>query len=192
MSTTNALSRRQFLTTAGAVSSTLFVNLGPGALAAIADAAGAAKAAGAGYRVLVAADAADFEAMAARILPTTDTPGATEAGVVHFFDQAFAADMADTLPFALEELGKLNAGLDGRFADLEPPAQDALLRSIEDGPLFSLVRVMTIFGFFAMSKYGGNRNNVGWDLIGFEGHHGPWLYPFGYYDAEAGGAKDGD
>jgi hypothetical protein len=42
---------------------------------------------------------------------------------------------------------------------------------------------MTIFGFFAMEKYGGNRGHVGWDLIGFEGHHGAWQYPFGYYDA---------
>jgi hypothetical protein len=36
-----------------------------------------------------------------------------------------------------------------------------------------------------MSRYGGNREQVGWSLIGFEGHHGAWTYPFGYYDAEA-------
>ena len=39
-------------------------------------------------------------------------------------------------------------------------------------------------GFFAMSRYGGNRDNIAWDLIGFEGNHGAWEYPFGYYDAE--------
>jgi hypothetical protein len=43
---------------------------------------------------------------------------------------------------------------------------------------------MTILGFFAMSSYGGNRDHVGWDLIGFEGH-GAWTAPFGYYDQEA-------
>ena len=52
---------------------------------------------------------------------------------------------------------------------------------------------MTVFGFFAMEKYGGNRDQVGWDLIGFEGDHGPWQYPFGYYDAQVRGeANDGE
>ena len=27
---------------------------------------------------------------------------------------------------------------------------------------------MTIFGFFAMSRYGGNRDEIGWKLLGFE------------------------
>ena len=35
-----------------------------------------------------------------------------------------------------------------------------------------------------MRSYGGNQDHVGWDLIGFGGHHGGWAYPFGYYDAE--------
>src|SRR4051794_29392930 len=37
-----------------------------------------------------AADAADVEAVAAQIIPTDDTPGAREAGVVHFIDRALA------------------------------------------------------------------------------------------------------
>ena len=34
-----------------------------------------------------------------------------------------------------------------------------------------------------LSKYGGNRNNVAWDLIGFE-PHGATQPPYGYYDAQ--------
>ena len=38
------------------------------------------------FEVFTAAEAADIRAIAARIVPTTDTPGATEAGVVYFID----------------------------------------------------------------------------------------------------------
>mgnify|MGYP001398258310 CR=1 FL=1 len=46
----------------------------------------------------------------------------------------------------------------------------------------------TLMGFFAMSSYGGNKDNIAWDLIGFEGH-GAAQPPFGYYDAEYMEAK---
>ena len=50
-------------------------------------------------------------------------------------------------------------------------------------PFFGAVRALTLMGFFAMSSYGGNKDNVGWKLIDFEGH-GATQPPFGYYDAE--------
>jgi len=28
------------------------------------------------------------------------------------------------------------------------------------------------------------KDYIGWDLLGFEGHHGALQYPFGYYDAQ--------
>jgi gluconate 2-dehydrogenase gamma chain len=39
---------------------------------------------------LTASEAADIDAVAARIVPTDDTPGAREAGVVYFIDRALA------------------------------------------------------------------------------------------------------
>ena len=185
MKANEALSRRGFLQSAGAATGTLLFRIGPAGIAVLAQAACSAKHGNAGYTALGEQDARDFAAMAARIIPTTDTPGASEAGVIHFFDQAFASDMAEALPWAQGELAGMNADLGGRFADLEADAQDNALRSIESGAFFELVRVMTLFGFFAMSRYGGNREQVGWSLIGFDGHHGAWTYPFGYYDAEA-------
>lgn len=185
MKMNEALSRRGFLQSSGAAAGTLLLRIGPAGIATLAQAACSAKDGNAGYTTLGEQDARDFAAMAARIIPTTDTPGATEAGVIHFFDQAFASDMAEALPWAQDELAGMNAGLGGRFADLEADAQDNALRRIERGAFFELVRVMTLFGFFAMTRYGGNREQVGWNLIGFDGHHGPWTYPFGYYDAEA-------
>jgi hypothetical protein len=160
------------------------------ALIGIAQAASAANSESASYRVLGSVEAADFEAIAARIIPTTDTPGATDAGVIHFFDNAFADVMTDQLDDARAGLASFNAALRDsgstaeRFSDLDPGAQDAFLHTQDNSEFFNLVRLMTVFGFFAMSEYGGNQDHIGWDLIGFEGHHGAWTYPFGYYDAE--------
>ena len=184
------VSRRQFLQSAGSLSGIAYLRLTGPALVGIAQAASAANSESAPYRVLGNAEAADLKAIAARIFPTTGTPGATEAGVIHFFDNAFADEMSDQLDSARDGLAGFNAALNNaglaaeRFSDLDSDAQDAFLHTQDAGEFFGLVREMTIFGFFAMSQYGGNKNNVAWDLIGFEGHHGAWTYPFGYYDAE--------
>lgn len=178
-----AISRRGFLKggAAGLLQSLLPVS------AAVISNACSARDGSAAFTLLSADDARDFAAIAARIIPTTGTPGAAEAGVVHFFDQAFAFDMSDSYEFARSGLETLNASIaDGRFADQDSATQDSLLAAIERQPFFELARLMTIFGFFAMSDYGGNREHVSWDLIGFAGHQGAWQPPFGYYDAQAG------
>jgi gluconate 2-dehydrogenase gamma chain len=195
MKNNNELSRRRFLISASALTASTFVRLSGATVAAIAQAACTAKDGAAAFRSLSPDEAADIEAIAARIIPTTDTPGATEAGVVHFFDNAFAVEMKDKLEDVRTGLVRLNAavGETTRFAALSPEAQDARLHEIEDSDFFGLVREMTIFGFFAMSEYGGNSNHVGWDLIGFKGHNGAWEYPFGHYDAAVhGGDGNGE
>lgn len=183
--TGGGLSRRSFVRGAGAAAGTSMLRLSAPALAAAAqvacerrDAAGPATA----FVTLGAEEAATLEAIAARILPTTDTPGAREAGVIHFFDTVLGDQMAGML-------APLRAGLadfapaDGAFASLADAEQDAWITAREDQPFFEQVRTLTLMGFFAMSEYGGNRDNLGWKLIDFAGH-GAASYPFGYYDAE--------
>jgi gluconate 2-dehydrogenase gamma chain len=194
MTDKNKLSRRNFLQSASAVTGTSWLRLSAPALVGITQAACTAKEEGSTFVVLSDPEAADFAAIAARIIPTTETPGATEAGVIYFFDRAFAEESSSALSKAQDELAALNATLPNgvRFGDLDEEKQDAVLGTIENSAFFSLMRTMTIYGFFAMSSYGGNKNNVAWDLIGFDGHHGAWSYPFGYYDAEVhGGSIDG-
>ncbi len=70
------------------------------------------------------------------------------------------------------------------FSDLSDADQDTLLETQENTEFFGRVHFMTIAGFFGMSSYGGNRDQIGWKLIGFEGHRGAWQPPYGYYDAE--------
>ena len=187
----STVSRRGFLQSTGILVSGTWLRAIAPAAAGIAQAACTAIDSGAAFAVLDVDEAKDFAAIAARIIPTTDTPGATEAGVIHFFDQAFAKQMGDSLAFARVELATLNSGIAAeRFAAMNDDEQDAVLANIDGQAFFELMRKMTIFGFFAMSQYGGNKDHIGWDLIDFKGHHGAWQYPFGYYDSQIHAAHD--
>jgi gluconate 2-dehydrogenase gamma chain len=141
------------------------------------------------FRVLSAADAAEVEALAAEIIPTTDTPGAREAGVIHFIDQALAT-------FDADKRGDYSAGLamvqqkrremfptSPSIAGLGAAERRSLLGAVESTPFFETLRTHTVTGFLANPEHGGNRNGVGWKLIGFESAH-HFAPPFGHYDRE--------
>lgn len=65
------------------------------------------------------------------------------------------------------------------FAELAPADQDKILSDLEKGalelkstpgtPFFTLLLQNTMEGFFADPIYGGNRDMVGWKLVGFPG-----------------------
>ncbi|MDX1515290.1 MAG: gluconate 2-dehydrogenase subunit 3 family protein [Woeseiaceae bacterium] len=185
------LSRRAFLEAGTTLAGAAWLRALAPAAASLAASACGARDGGRNFVILGADEARDFSAIAARIIPTTDTPGATEAGVIHFFDQAFAKEMIGTLPFARDGLRELNESVYvEHFWALDDTDQDQALAAIEGEPFFELMRALTIFGFFAMSKYGGNRDYVAWELIGFDGHRGAWQYPFGDYDAAVHGGPD--
>ena len=189
--------RREFLlASAGLVSGGWLAANWPG-VAEAAKAAGAARAEGAAFQNLDPRDAADLEAIAAQIIPEDDSPGATEAGVVYFMDTALGSVFAGQAAGLAAGLADLNAkvvAMDAdadRFAGLDPAKQTELLRAEESSAFFGGVRFMTLCGFLAMPAYGGNRNHLGWDLIGFDHRHA-WQPPFGYYDAKATGKGDGN
>ena len=142
---------------------------------------------GAGFRVFHADEAADLIAIAARIIPTDDTPGATEAGVIYFLDTIFAeARRASQLALLREGLAALRGQLKtgGRHIDeLTEAQQDQLLRDNEQTPFFATMRYLTIAGTFSLPRYGGNRDKVGYQLIGYE-DRGAWSAPYGFYDAD--------
>jgi gluconate 2-dehydrogenase gamma chain len=171
--------RRDFLKQAGTVwGATLLASEIP----VIALAASRAREQQQSFAVLSPSEALELEAIAARIIPTTDTPGAREAGAIWFIDQALAASLADALPALRQGLAALQKGVDGPFANLDEVAQDSVLRQHEDSAFFSLLRFLTVAGTFAMPELGGNRDHVGWQLLGFDHRHA-WTPPFGYYDA---------
>jgi len=192
----NNISRRDVLSAASLISAAGMLGLpSGGALAALASEAGSARDAKAEFDILTPHQARQIEAMTARIIPTTDTPGAKEAGVVYFFDSILDKQMAGMKAPLLGGLAEVDAQIEERhpgqtFADFEPAMQDEMLKTIEEGQFFGMLRMLTVFGFFAMEKHGGNKDHLSWKLINFEGHKGAVLYPFGYYDAQVHGARD--
>lgn len=189
-------SRRDFLAAFAAGGAGLLTTDWPGVREALAHSA-AVRSGGvpAAFGTLTAAEAATVAAIAARIVPTTQTPGATEAGVVFFIDKALAGFAAPALPDLRAGLADLRKRTAARapgtasFAARTRADQDALLVEIEETRFFGMMRGLVMMGMFSDPMYGGNRGQVGWKLIGFQSamSHAP---PFGYYDAEYAAGRD--
>ena len=184
MKDTESFSRRAFLKSTGALAGSSLFRIGGTSLAAIAQAACSARDDVAALVTLGEDEARDYVAAMARLIPTTDTPGAADAGVIWFWDNVLGNYYGHFLEPVRGLRDRLLTETDGRFADLDAEAQDAALRAIEDDGRFEIWRILTIFGFFAMEKHGGNKDHLSWELVGYKGHHGAWSPPFGHYDAE--------
>jgi len=201
---TNELSRRNFLLQAGTGLSTAWVAANwPALLAASTHAHRAAQsAAPPKLEFFTPEQAAEIDAITARIIPTDDTPGAHEAGVVYFIDHGlttFGVDDQKTyregLPEMQARVGELFPGV-AKFSALTPEQQDEVLhsfdehappsrRSIRARPgaqnFFETVQQHTIVGFLIDPDFGGNHDGAGWKVIGREREH-MFQAPFGYYD----------
>jgi gluconate 2-dehydrogenase gamma chain len=179
------LSRRSLLQAIAAAIGAAALPLGWAQLAPIAHAAEPAGEPTISF--LSAAEAADIEAVAAQIIPTDDTPGAREAGVVYFIDRALATFLSHLATDYRAHVAEFQAGVrerhprGGFFAALTPAQQVDYLRGVDHTPFFDTTRLLTLLGMFSLAAYGGNRNGVGWKLIGFEDRH-VFQPPFGYYD----------
>jgi hypothetical protein len=114
---------------------------------------------------LSAAQGALISAAAERILPRTDTPGATDVGVPAFIDRFYGEFMGTAdrqlLVSILDDIER--AARDTRdvgFASLTPAQQDAVLRTIatlqqgKDPSSFGLLRSVTVLGYFTSEKVG--------------------------------------
>jgi len=136
---------------------------------------------------LSAAEAADIDAVASQIIPTDDLPGAREAGVVYFIDRSLATFFSQLAGDYRAQLAAFQAAFrerhpsDGSFASLPSERQIEYLKKIDQTPFFTTTRLLTILGMLSSPAYGGNRNGVGWKLVGFEDAHA-FASPFGYYD----------
>ncbi len=69
------------------------------------------------------------------------------------------------------------------FAALPPARQIEFLGTVDTTPFFDQARMLTVCGLFSSPAYGGNRDSVGWKLLGFEDQH-VFEPPFGYYDRD--------
>jgi gluconate 2-dehydrogenase gamma chain len=135
------------------------------------------------------AELADVDAITAQIIPTDETPGAREAGVALFIDRALATFFARMAPEFRIQLVSFRLRCQAQYPDvpsfaaLSHEQQIKFLTQVERTPFFERIRLLTLVGMFALPKYGGNRDNVGWKLIGFQDQH-VFTPPFGYYDRD--------
>ncbi len=182
----NEDSRRQFLIQSMTGMSAAWLATAWPQIAAAAEASwGASTGAWSQFAFFTPAQGQTVEAMAAQIIPTTDTPGAREAQCITFIDMAltsFAKDQQAVVAAGLEDLGRRVAAEGGAsFAALGEAQQIALLTAIQATPFFRAIRDLTVMGMFAAPQHGGNFNKVGWKLIGFDDSLN-FHTPFGHYD----------
>ncbi|HEY5807566.1 MAG TPA: gluconate 2-dehydrogenase subunit 3 family protein [Povalibacter sp.] len=181
--------RRSFLLASGGTVSALWLATHGKALGAAVHAAeeAAASATPASFSFFNAADAADVDAIASCIIPSSTTAGAHEARVVVFIDRAlhtFFAERGSEFRQGLAEFQKAYAAhSSGTFAAANAAGQIAFLETVDDTPFFGAMSFMTVMGFLASPKYGGNSQRLGWKAIGFEDQH-IFVPPFGYYDRD--------
>jgi gluconate 2-dehydrogenase gamma chain len=125
-----------------------------------------------------------LDALVARIVPgDASDPGAREAGVTEYIDRALAGPYKEwglqyheglrlVNAYALEAYGK-------KLHALAEDQQDAVVGALEAGKVpgfedggaafFAMVWAHTIEGLLCDPAYGGNKDAVGWKLIGFPG-----------------------
>lgn len=130
------------------------------------------------------------EAITGRIVPTDHQPGAIEANCVNFIDKTLANEDASSRPDFIAGLASLDIACAKKwaksFVELNGSQQDLVLSELASdsakgwpttGPagsvFFELVRALTIMGFMADPKYGGNANLAGWRVARYPGprHH---------------------
>lgn len=205
----NTFTRREILSRGLAGMSAAWVSAHwPALLSAASHARQAAKSdEPAKFEFFTSEQAAEIEAASARIIPTTDTPGAREAGVVFFIDRALVTFAKDNQKLYAEGLPGLQARAREMFPALEkfsaatPEQQDEILKSLDAQSsagrgrsarrraaaqsFFQTLRVHTIAGFLIDpdSDKRGNRGGVGWKVIGREDAH-MFQPPFGFYDKD--------
>jgi gluconate 2-dehydrogenase gamma chain len=203
------LSRRNFLSRGSAAVSAVWLSAHwPAIVAAAEHAHQAAKSsAPPKFQFFTPEEAVEIDAIASRIIPSDETPGAREAGVVYFIDRALTTFAVDDQKPYRQGLPALQARVSELFPALEkfsaatPEQQDQILRSVDEqsGParrhsrssgasssFFQAVRVHTIVAFLIDPDSGGNRDGVGWKVIGREPEH-VFQPPFGYYDKDYAG-----
>ncbi len=146
------------------------------------------------FHFFTAQQAEDYEAFASQIFPTDDTPGAKEANVVRFVDFALSEiepqnqqDFANALK-ALNEQAKKTAPQAVSFAALSSAQQVEAMKAIEKSNDFGTLKYYTLVGFLGDPADGGNKDEIGWKLIGFSDNF-YYAPPFGYYDAQAAKEK---
>ncbi len=125
---------------------------------------------------------AEYEVMAAaceRIVPRDEDPGARDANVPEYIDRMLQSpELSEMREDFIKGLGALERRSQGKFgqgfAKVTLAQQDELLTLFKDSRpgsgeahFYELLVVLTLEGMLGDPSYGGNKDRVGWALVGF-------------------------
>ena len=137
------------------------------------------------FRSLTEAEAALLVEICEQIVPRDDTPGATEAGVIHYIDRQLAGPLARHAETYRRGLDAFRLTCQQRhhqpFVALPAERKIELLRQLENGQaprelwreptaqaFFALVVTHTMQGFYGSPRHGGNRGYASYRLLGLD------------------------
>jgi gluconate 2-dehydrogenase gamma chain len=115
-----------------------------------------------------------------RMLPSDEDPGALEADVPEYIDRMLQTpqigQMKENFISGLAAIDRRSQRLHKvPFAKATAAQQDELLTIFKNSPeksgearWYEILVVLTLEGFLGDPSYGGNKNEVGWKLVGFE------------------------
>jgi gluconate 2-dehydrogenase gamma chain len=135
------------------------------------------------WRFLTLREATTLNAIADRLIPGDDQPGAAWAGAVNFIDRHLTAHLRKHQQTYRRGLMGLDAFVTAKygkpFVELTPAQQDEALTLAEEGKtvrevwppahareLFNLVLNHTMQSFYGDPRHGGNREAVSWRMLG--------------------------
>jgi gluconate 2-dehydrogenase gamma chain len=205
---TNDLNRRDFLLRGCSSLSAVWISSHwPALLSAARHARESAQSASPKLEFFTPEQAIEVDAITARIIPTDDTPGAHEAGVVYFMDHALTTFFADDQKTYRDGLPEFAARAKEMFPALERfsvatlEQQEAILHSFDDDHpaqnrpfrtnaaaknFFETLYYHTVTAFLLDPDSGGDPKGIGWKLIGRD-RQPMFQPPFGYYDKDYAG-----
>jgi gluconate 2-dehydrogenase gamma chain len=117
-------------------------------------------------------EAVTVAAIADRIIPSDQDPGASAADAVNYIDRQLGGPLKKYRRAYREGLRAIDQASQSqfgkRFAALAAAQQDTLLAAMEArrAPFFELIRDHTMQGFYGDPRHGGNREYASWVMLG--------------------------
>jgi gluconate 2-dehydrogenase gamma chain len=124
------------------------------------------------FRFFSTGQARTVEAICEQIIPADQNPGAGDAGVVYYIDLQLTRHFKRHRRAYVEGIAAVDAAAGARygsaFAALDFSRQTEVLKDIEknEKAFFDLILSHTLQGFFGDPRHGGNRDMVGWKMLG--------------------------
>lgn len=118
-----------------------------------------------------------YHALADRVVPADEFPGAWEAGAREFLSKQLGSDLSYLREPVVRAIDAVNTAAqryeEACFADLDGTRQDAIIEALEESDdeaerrNMKLLIELTLESYYSNPENGGNRDEVSWKMIGY-------------------------